>query len=88
MESDLFFFIFQNICRLAIQFPADGLQRGQPDGFYFTGFKYGKVYRSQADSFCQFIAAHFPLGQHYVQVNDDRHIKKLGPVLPAGARPV
>jgi len=79
----LFFFVLEYISGLAFEYLAYGFQRGEPYGFYFPCFKDGQVNRCEADPFCQFVGTHLSLGKHNIQVDDDRHIIKLDPVLPA-----
>ena len=64
---------FQNISRLAIQFPADGFEGGEAHGFGFPRLQDGKVGGSQIDSFGQLAGRNLPLRHHYVEVYYNWH---------------
>ena len=73
-DDSFFFPVFQNVSRLAIQFPTDGFQCGKTYGFGFSRFQNGEVGRCQVDALGQRTERDFPLGHHYIQIYDYGHV--------------
>lgn len=66
-------FISQQVSGLAVEGLAQGLQRGEADGFGMAVFQDGEIGEGQVDPAGQFVQAHFPAGHHDIEIDDDRH---------------
>ena len=75
--------ILQNVRRLAVQDPADRVERRKTDRLRFAGFQDGHVLRRDADCGSKFVQTHFPFRQNHIQIHDNRHrLRPSVPVLP------
>ena len=65
--------IFQNVPRLTVQRPADGLQGGETHRFGVVVFQNGQIGQGEVHFLGQLTEAHFPLGHHHIQVDNNGH---------------
>src|SRR5574344_432193 len=70
----LFIGIFKDIPRLAVQSPADRLQRGESDGLGLPRLEDGEVRRSDPDLLGKRCGRHLSLRQHHINIDYYRHI--------------
>ncbi len=54
-----------------MQFSTNSIEGVKADGLGSACFEYGEVSLGKADTFGQFIGAHFAFSQHHVQVNNN-----------------
>src|ERR1017187_7577137 len=55
---------------------ANGCERGKADGPGLAGFEDGKILRRDVHTVGQIVQPHFALGENYVEIDDDGHIKR------------
>ena len=80
----LLFGILEEITRLALKFPADRIQRIDPDSLRFARLEDGKVGIGNVNPLRQFLQADFSVRHHAVQSEYDRHATPSSPIRPAG----
>ena len=71
------FLILKYVSRLAVQRFADGLQRGETDGFCLTRLQDGEVGLSDANLLGQLLRRHLALGHHHVYIYDYTHSRSI-----------
>jgi hypothetical protein len=52
---------------------ANCIEGRETNRFGLAGFQDGQILRRDVDGIRQIVQPHFPLRQHYVQIDDDRH---------------
>ena len=72
--------IFQQVAWLAVEMPANGLQRGEANGPRLAGFEDGQILRRDVHAIGQVIQPQLALRQHHIEVDDYRHVKPSAPV--------
>src|SRR5699024_3395702 len=71
--SFLFVPVFKDVARLTVQGLADGVQRGKAHRARLAGLENGEVGHGDAHLLGKLRQAHFALGEHDVQIDDDSH---------------
>ncbi|MCW2285120.1 hypothetical protein M2323_002960 [Rhodoblastus acidophilus] len=68
-----FWTIFEEIARLAVQLGANPFKRFKANAFHLAGFQQRQVLFGDPDAGGEIARAHLALGEHDVEVDDDRH---------------
>lgn len=63
----------EQVARLALQLPADGVHGAHAHGLGLAGFQNGQVGGRHAHPVRQLKGSHFPLCQHHIQIHNNRH---------------
>lgn len=68
-------FPFEDVSGLAVECLADGVQRGEADGFGTSVLQNGHVGGSDANLFGELADANLAFGHHDVEIDANRHLK-------------
>ena len=71
--------VFQDVSRLTVQCLADSLQSGEPDRPGFPVLQNGEICHRDPNLVRELGDAHFPLGQHHVDIDYRGHERDLIP---------
>ncbi len=65
--------VFQEICGLTVQDPADGFEGAEADGFSAAGFEHRQVLRGDIHGGGEVVETPLSPGQHDIEIDDDGH---------------